>query len=369
MIRILSVFGTRPEAIKMAPVIKELERHRDEIESQVCVTAQHRQMLDQVLDVFDIDPDIDLDLMRPKQTLSGLTARALIGLSETVQDIQPDALLVQGDTTTVMAGAMAGFYHQIPVGHVEAGLRTGNLHRPFPEEMNRRVSDTLATFHFAPTATAADALLQEGVAEDTIFVTGNTVIDALFWVLRQSEPAGFAELMVELDGRKLILVTAHRRESFGDPLEQICLGLREVARRNPEIHIVYPVHMNPNVQEPVYRILDRQARVTLVDPLPYPVFVHLMNEAYMVLTDSGGIQEEAPALGKPVLVMRERTERPEAVKAGTVRLVGPSAERIVREMEHLLHDHNAYDRMAIAISPYGDGHAAERIVRVLLERL
>jgi UDP-N-acetylglucosamine 2-epimerase (non-hydrolysing) len=369
MIRVLSIFGTRPEAIKMAPVVKELEEYPDQIESQICVTAQHREMLDQVLDIFDIQPDIDLDLMQPDQSLTDLTARALTGLSQVVEDVQPDVVLIQGDTTTVMVGALAAFYHQVPVGHVEAGLRTGDRYSPFPEEINRRIADALTTFYFAPTETAADALRREGIAEDGIYVTGNTVIDALLWTVDQPEPSEIDSLLTNLDGRKLILVTAHRRENFGRPFEQICLGLRELARRNQEIAIVYPVHLNPNVQGPVYRILDREERIHLIEPMPYLPFAHLMNRASIVLTDSGGIQEEAPALGKPVLVMRQETERPEAVEAGTVKLVGPDAEAIVREAERLLHNGDAYQQMANAVSPYGDGHAAQRIVRVLLEQL
>jgi UDP-N-acetylglucosamine 2-epimerase (non-hydrolysing) len=369
MIPVLSIFGTRPEAIKMAPVVKELEEYPDQIESRICVTAQHREMLDQVLDIFDIRPDIDLDLMQPDQSLTDLTARALTGLSQVVEDVEPDVVLVQGDTTTVMVGALAAFYHQVPVGHVEAGLRTGDRYSPFPEEINRRIADALTTFYFAPTETAADALRREGIAEDGIYVTGNTVIDALLWTVDQPQPPEIDSLLANLDGRDLILVTAHRRENFGRPFEQICLGLRELARRNQGIAIVYPVHLNPNVQEPVYRILDREERIHLIEPMPYLPFTHLMNRASIVLTDSGGIQEEAPALGKPVLVMRQETERPEAVEAGTVKLVGPDAEAIISETERLLHNGDAYQQMANAVSPYGDGHAAQRIVQVLLDQL
>lgn len=369
MIRVLSVFGTRPEAIKMAPVVRELERHPDSIESRTCVTAQHREMLDQVMDIFGIEPDIDLDLMQPGQKLPELTSRVLLSVAQVLEQEQPDCLLVQGDTTTVMAATLAAFYQRIPVGHIEAGLRTRDRYSPFPEEMNRRVADALATFHFAPTQTAASALRQEGVAESNIYVTGNTVIDALLWVVRQPEPPEIANLTARFSGRRLILVTAHRRENFGAPFEQVCLGLRELAQHNPDIAIVYPVHLNPNVRDPVYRILDGERRVHLVDPLPYSSFVHLMNRADIILTDSGGIQEEAPALGKPVLVLRWETERPEAIEAGTAKLVGPDARAIVRETEHLLRDPEAYQRMSNAVSPYGDGHAAERIVQVLLECL
>lgn len=369
MLKVLSVFGTRPEAIKMAPVVRELAKHPDRIDSLVCVTAQHREMLDQVLGIFDIEPDIDLDLMQPDQDLADLTARALTGLSEVVEAVQPHVVLVQGDTTTVMAGALAAFYHRVPVAHVEAGLRTGNRYSPFPEEINRRLADALTTFYFAPTKTAADALREEGIAADEIYVTGNTVIDALFWTVDQPEPPEIRRLAATLDGRRLVLVTAHRRENFGRAFEEICLGLRELAGRNRDIVIVYPVHLNPNVQEPAHRILAKEDRIRLIEPLPYLAFAHLMNRAFVILTDSGGIQEEAPALGKPVLVMRQETERPEAVEAGTVKLIGPDASAIVRETERLLHSGEAYERMANAVSPYGDGHAARRIVDVLLKRL
>ncbi len=369
MIRVLSVFGTRPEAIKMAPVVRELEKYPDQIESLVCTTAQHREMLDQVLDLFDIRPDVDLGLMQPDQSLTDLTTRALTGLSRVISDQQPDVVLVQGDTTTVMAGALAAFYHRVPVGHVEAGLRTGDRTSPFPEEINRRIADALTTFYFAPTETAAVALRREGVPMDDVFVTGNTVIDALMWIVDQPEPSSVADLMDRIDGRKLVLVTAHRRENFGPPFEAICRGLSQLAQSNRGISLVYPVHLNPNVREPVYRILGDQERVHLIEPLPYLPFVHLMNRAEIVLTDSGGIQEEAPALGKPVLVMRRETERPEAVESGTAKLVGPDATAIVREAERLLHDKAIYQQMANAVSPYGDGHAAERIVQTLLSRL
>ncbi len=369
MIRVLSIFGTRPEAIKMAPVVRELEKHPQSIESRVCVTAQHREMLDQVLSVFGIEPHIDLDLMQSGQTLPALTARVITSVTEVLERERPDCVLVQGDTTTVMAAALAAFYLQIPVGHVEAGLRTGDRYNPFPEEMNRRIADVLTTFYFAPTRTAADALRREGVEGQDVYVTGNTVIDALLWIVQQPEPQRITDLVTSLNGRKLILVTAHRRENFGEPFEQICFGLRELVRRNPDIVIVYPVHLNPNVQTPVYRILDGEKRVHLIEPLSYLPFAHLMNRATIILTDSGGIQEEAPTLGKPVLVMRWETERPEAVEAGTVKLVGPDAKAIVYETERLLHDTDAYQQMANAISPYGDGHAAERIVQVLLDRL
>lgn len=367
--RVLSVFGTRPEAIKMAPVVRELEKYPDRIESRVCVTAQHREMLDHVLDTFDIEPDIDLDLMRPGQTLPELTARVILRLTEVLEQEYPDCVLVQGDTTTVMAAALAAFYQKIPIGHVEAGLRTRNRYSPFPEEMNRRIADVLTALYFAPTQVAASALRREGVTDGDIYVTGNTVIDALLWAVNQPEPSGVSRLIAGLSGRKVILVTAHRRENFGASFDEICIGLRELARRNPEVAIVYPVHLNPNVQDPVHRILDGGERIHLIKPLPYLAFAHLMNRADIVLTDSGGIQEEAPALGKPVLVMRRDTERPEALETGTVKLIGSDANAIVGETERLLHDEHTYRQMANAVSPYGDGHAAERIVQALLERL
>lgn len=373
--KVLSIFGTRPEAVKLAPVILELLKHPDRIRSVVCVTAQHRQMLDQVLGLFDVVPNVDLDLMTPDQTLPGLTARVITQVSRVLAREAPDLVLVQGDTTTVMAAALAAFYQQIPVGHVEAGLRSHHRYSPFPEEINRRVASVLTTYHFAPTETARRALLREGVDEASIFVTGNTVIDALHAIACRPRPALAQELLERAGiddapgGRRLILVTAHRRENFGAGFDQICQGLKTLAARNPDVAILYPVHLNPHVQEPVYRCLSGVERVHLTEPVEYDVFVHLMNASTLVLTDSGGIQEEAPALGKPVLVMRTETERPEAIEAGTARLVGPNAERIVQETERLLRDPVVYDRMARAVSPYGDGHAAERITHIILKAL
>lgn len=352
----------------MAPVVLELKKWRDQIDSRVCVTGQHREMLDQVLRVFDIRPDIDLDLMRENQTLAALTARALVALGEVLEQMEPDVVLVQGDTTTTLAGALAAFYERIPVGHVEAGLRTGNRYSPFPEEVDRRLVGALATYHFAPTRVAADALRVEGI--ENIFVTGNSVIDALFWVLRSRDGSTTPASNVNASGaaaRRVILVTAHRRENFGRPLENVCRALRDIVRRNPDVKIVYPVHPNPNVREPVYGLLGGQARIHLTEPLPYPTFCRALQQADLILTDSGGVQEEAPSLHKPVLVLRTETERPEAVEAGTVKVVGVETERIVEETERLLYDQRAYQRMAEALNPYGDGHAAERIVKVLLE--
>ncbi len=367
MPRLLFVFGTRPEAIKMAPLLLYL-RDCPEAEAVVCVTAQHRQMLDQVLDWFEIHPDYDLHLMQPNQTLAGLTARALQSVSEVIAEVKPDAVLVQGDTTTAMAAAMAAFYQCIPVGHVEAGLRTRDLNNPFPEEMNRHVIGVMASYHFSPTETARQALLAEQAPAESIFVTGNTVIDALQWTVARPRKL---DLGVPLNGpgERLILVTAHRRESFGPDFESICYALREIVERNPDVRLVYPVHLNPNVQEPVKRILGGIERIHLIDPLPYPDTAHLMARSTLVITDSGGIQEEAPALGKPVLVMRRTTERPEAVTAGTAKLVGTETEAIVSAAETLLHDPAAYQAMANAVSPYGDGHAAERIIQILVDQL
>ena len=356
--------GTRPEAIKLAPVILELRKYPEMFDSRVCVTAQHREMLDQVLSWFGILPDYDLDLMEENQDLAVFASRALVKVGQVLKDARPDIVLVQGDTTTVMMAALAAFYKKIPVGHVEAGLRTRDRYNPFPEEINRRIAGVLATYHFAPTERAAEALRREQVRESHIYVAGNTVIDALLWTVQRPVDLG---LDISLDGKKMILVTAHRRESFGTPFESMCKALREVVERNPQAVIIYPVHLNPNVQKPVNKILGEHPRIRLLRPLGYPSFSHLMARSYMILTDSGGIQEEAPVLGKPVLVMRETTERPEAIEAGAARLVGTDQNRIVTEAERLLRDEEAYKSMSQAVSPFGDGHAAERIVRILTE--
>lgn len=364
--RVLSIFGTRPEAIKMAPILHELKRRAD-MESLSCVTAQHRQMLDQVLEWFGILPDYDLDLMRPNQTLAQVTARALEGVSDVLERAKPDVVLVQGDTTTAMVAALAAFYQHIPVGHVEAGLRSHDLENPFPEEANRRLVTVLARLHFAPTTTARDVLLREGVPADSVFLTGNPVIDALHWTLKQPAPLDIG-VPLDVPGERLILITAHRRESFGREFESICHGLRTLAERNPDVRLIYPVHLNPNVQEPVTRILSGVERVHLIPPLAYPSLVHLMARVAFVITDSGGIQEEAPALGKPVLVMRRTTERMEAIDAGTARLVGTDGSAIVAAAERLLLDPDEYRRMATAVSPFGDGTAARQIADVLQQR-
>lgn len=360
------VFGTRPEAIKMAPVVKELEKYPAKIEPIVCITAQHRQMLDQVLSLFEIKPQIDLDLMEKNQMLTSLTSKALTGLTKVIDSISPDIVLVQGDTTTAMVASLASFYQKVPVGHIEAGLRTHNRYSPFPEEVNRRLISVLATYNFAPTQTAVDALLAEGVSKENIFLTGNTVVDALLMTIKKGHTPDFG---FPLNSDKLILVTAHRRENLGHPLENICVAIKEIVSRNPEVEIVYPVHLNPNVRKTVHRIITNQERIHLIAPLEYEQFVHLMNRSYIVLTDSGGIQEEAPVLGKPVLVLRHETERPEAVEAGTVKVIGTDIETIVKETELLLHDQQEYSKMSKAISPYGDGHSAERIVDIILDSI
>jgi UDP-N-acetylglucosamine 2-epimerase (non-hydrolysing) len=359
--RLLLVVGTRPEAIKLCPVFLELQR-RSEFAVQLCATAQHRELLDQVLDVFGVAPDWDLDLMRPGQTLAETTARVIAGLEAVLQDARPDMVLVQGDTTTTLCGALAAFYHRIPVGHVEAGLRTWDPQQPFPEEMNRVLTSRLATLHFAATRWAAENLLREGVPEARIAVTGNPGIDAVLWVRDRLEQGLLpSRPWPQLDGsRKLILVTAHRRESFGEGFRRICAALAELAARD-DVEIVYPVHPNPNVQVPVRQLLAGIPNIHLIEPLEYVPFVDLMRRAWLVLTDSGGIQEEGPSLGKPILVLREKTERPEGVEAGSVKLVGTQTRRIVEEAVRLLEDRQEYERMARVHNPYGDGHASRRI--------
>ena len=369
-LRVLTVFGTRPEAIKMAPVVKALAA-APEIEVRVCVTGQHRQMLDQVLDLFGIVPDYDLAIMTPEQTLGEVTSAVLRGLEARLQEFRPDVVLVHGDTTTTLAASLAAYYQKIPVGHVEAGLRTGDIYAPWPEEINRKVAGSVATLHFAPTARSRDNLLAEAVPPERISVTGNTVIDALLEVDRrlQADNALSSELTGRFalpQGRRIILVTGHRRESFGGGFERICDALARLATR-PDVLIVYPVHLNPQVKGPVEQRLGPLDNVRLLPPQDYLPFVHLMRGAHLILTDSGGVQEEAPSLGKPVLVMRDRTERPEALEAGAVRLVGSDAGRIVAEAERLLDDPAAWIAMSRARNPYGDGQAAQRIVAHLLD--
>ena len=368
--KILTVFGTRPEAIKMAPLALQLANDT-RFDALVCVTAQHREMLDQVIELFAIEPDYDLNLMQPGQTLPGLTAAILKGMHEVLSDFQPDKVLVHGDTATTFAVTLASYYHQIPVGHVEAGLRTGNLYSPWPEEGNRKLTGAIAASHFAPTETAKENLLREGVASERIVVTGNTVIDALLDVTARLQPGSALEARLKQqfsfldEDKRLILVTGHRRESFGGGFERICESLRRIADANPDVEILYPVHLNPNVQEPVNRLLSGQPNIRLVEPQDYLPFVYLMNRSYLILTDSGGIQEEAPSLGKPVLVMRETTERPEAVEAGTVKLVGTDTQVICTEVQSLLDDPQAYLSMSRAHNPYGDGKACPRIIQAL----
>jgi UDP-N-acetylglucosamine 2-epimerase (non-hydrolysing) len=366
MHKVLLIFGTRPEAIKLCPVIRGLREHSTPFDVRVCVTAQHREMLDQVLEAFDVHPHHDLDLMLPGQTLFQSTSRILAGLEAVLHAERPSILIVQGDTTTTLCGALAGFYQNIPVAHVEAGLRTGDMRQPFPEEMNRVLTSRLAALHFAATGQAAENLWREGVTPDSIHVTGNTGIDAVLYVrdgLVEGRLRG--REWPELDSsKKLIVVTAHRRESFGGGFEQICRALAELADR-PDVQVVYPVHPNPNVQDPVQRLLAGHPNVRLIPPLSYVPFVDLMRRAYLLITDSGGVQEEGPSLGKPILVMREKTERPEAVLAGTVKLVGTDQRRIVSEAISLLDDRRAYETMARVHNPYGDGHASERIAGLI----
>lgn len=371
--KVLSVFGTRPEAIKMAPVVKELERHPEVFKSLVCVTAQHRQMLDQALNLFDINPDYDLDIMKPGQDLYDVTCNVMQGLKPVLLKERPDIVLVHGDTTTTIATSIASYYSRIRVGHVEAGLRTGDKFFPFPEEMNRRVTGLLTDMHFAPTEASRQNLLREGVDDSSIFVTGNTVIDALLSVSsRIDNDSALADRLADefsfLDqDKRLILVTGHRRENFGTGFENICAALADIARSNPDIEILYPVHLNPNVQEPVWRILGcgEICNVHLIEPVDYLPFVYLMKRSHMIITDSGGVQEEAPSLGKPVLVLRDTTERPEALQAGTVRLVGTDRSLIVKETNAVLSDSKTYESMSMAHNPYGDGKAAQRIVERL----
>jgi len=363
--KVLSVFGTRPEAVKMAPIVRLLQQS-PRIESRVCVTAQHRQMLDQVLKLFQIIPDYDLDLMRDNQSLASISASIFTHLDPVLTDFQPDWVLVVGDTTTVVITSLLSHYRRIKVGHVEAGLRTYNKWHPFPEEINRRIATVIADLHFAPTTWSQGNLLHEGTEAKTILVTGNPVIDALNFVLKQAEPQEITTLLkqLELEAKNLILLTAHRRENFGQPLENICYAMKELASRE-DVEIVYPMHLNPKVQEPVNRILKGILHITLLPPLDYLPMVHLMKHAKLILTDSGGLQEEAPSLGVPVLVLRETTERPEGVEAGTLKLVGTETSQIVGEATRLLDDPVAYAEMARAVNPYGDGHAAERIIDAL----
>lgn len=379
MKKIMLVFGTRPEAIKMAPLVKEFQKHSDQFKTIVCVTGQHRQMLDQVLEIFGIKPDYDLNIMKQGQDLYDVTARVLTGMRDVLKDTQPDVVLVHGDTTTSTAAALAAFYQQIPVGHVEAGLRTHNIYSPWPEEMNRQITGRIATYDFAPTPLSKSNLIAEGVAKDKISVTGNTVIDALYWVVDKIKNTASldSDLQKELlkagydthrldEGKKLVLITGHRRENFGDGFISMCKAIKALTEKYPEVDFVYPMHLNPNVRKPIHEVfgenLEGLGNMFFIEPLEYLSFVYLMEKSNIVLTDSGGIQEEAPGLGKPVLVMRDTTERPEALEAGTVKLVGTDYNMIVNEVSALLDDVAHYDKMSKAVNPYGDGHACERIV-------
>ena len=381
--KVMLVFGTRPEAIKMAPLVKEFQKQPERVETVVCVTGQHREMLDQVLKIFDIQPDYDLNIMKQGQDLYDVTARVLTGMREVLKEVKPDVVLVHGDTTTSMATALAAFYQQIPVGHVEAGLRTHDIYSPWPEEMNRLLTGRLATCHFSPTSLSRNNLLREAVDDKRIVVTGNTVIDALYWVVERigREKELDACLAGELrsagydverlnGGGKLVLITGHRRENFGDGFINMCRAIKTLTKKYPEVDFVYPMHLNPNVRKPIHEVfgedLSNPGNMFFIEPLEYLSFVYLMEKSYIVLTDSGGIQEEAPGLGKPVLVMRDTTERPEALEAGTVKLVGTDYDKIVNEVSALLDDKQAYERMSKAVNPYGDGKACGRIVNALL---
>ena len=362
-IKILTIFGTRPEAIKMAPLVKEIEKNSDTLESIVCVTAQHRQILDQVLELFEIKPDYDLDIMKDNQNLWSLTSDVLLKTKEVIETVKPDVVLVHGDTTTSMAAALSAFYAKVPVGHVEAGLRTFNKYYPFPEEINRVFADAVCTYHFAPTDESCENLKKSQIPSEHIYKTGNTVIDALIYTVENhKEEVKGLNLNPDL---KTILLTSHRRENFGEPIREICNAILELVNNNKDIEVVYPVHPNPNVRKPVYELLGEKERIHLIEPLEYAQFCNLMKKAHIILTDSGGVQEEAPSLGKPVLVLRDTTERPEAVKYGTVKLVGANKDKIISIVEKLLKDNNEYKKMSESINPYGDGHACKRIVDVL----
>ena len=364
-IKVMSIFGTRPEAIKMAPLVKELER-REETESIVCVTAQHRQMLDQVLDTFSITPDYDLNIMKQGQTLSGITTAALLGLEGVIKEARPDLILVHGDTTTTFAGALAAFYQQVAIGHVEAGLRTGNKYSPYPEEMNRQMVDRLTDMFFAPTALSRENLLRENVPAEKIYVTGNTAIDAMATTVK----ADYTHPELDWIGEKerLILLTAHRRENLGDPMRSIFRGVRRIVDEFPDVKVLYPIHLNPAVRQVAREVFDGCDRIRLIEPLEVFDFHNFQNRSFLILSDSGGIQEEAPSLGKPVLVLRDTTERPEGIEAGTLKLVGTDEETIYRETRRLLTDEEEYRRMSRASNPYGDGHASERIADAIIEK-
>lgn len=373
------VFGTRPEAIKMCPLVKEIQKYPQALKIEVCVTGQHREMLDQVLDIFDVIPDYDLNIMKQGQDLYDVTSRVLLGMRDVLKESNPDIVLVHGDTTTSTAAALASFYQQIPVGHVEAGLRTHNIYSPWPEEMNRQLTGRIASYHFAPTPLSRQNLLDEGVPENRIFVTGNTVIDALYWVVDRIRKDSALETGLENvlrqagydagRGKRIVLITGHRRENFGEGFIHMCKAIKDLSRKYPDVDFVYPMHLNPNVRRPIHEVfgedLNNLGNMFFIEPLEYLSFVYLMERSYIVLTDSGGIQEEAPGLGKPVLVMRDTTERPEALDAGTVKLVGTDYGKITASVSSLLDSHDAYNEMSKAINPYGDGTASQRIVKII----
>lgn len=368
-IKVMTIFGTRPEAIKMAPLVKELEKNSERIESVVCVTAQHREMLDQVLKIFDITPDYDLDIMHERQTLVNIVTRALEGLDEVMKEVKPDIVLVHGDTSTTFVGSLAAYYNQIMLGHVEAGLRTFDKYFPFPEEINRRITGVIADMHFAPTKRNEENLLRENTPAENIYITGNTVIDALNTTVRDDyvfSDEGLKNL--EWNDKKVIVMTAHRRENLGEPLKNICRAVLRIVEDNPDVQVVYPVHLNPAVREVAFDILGNHERIKLIDPVNADELHNAIKRGYMVLTDSGGLQEEAPSLGKPVLVLRNETERPEAVDAGTVKIVGVDEDTIYNMTSELINNSDEYNKMAHAVNPYGDGHASERIVKAIIER-
>ena len=379
MKKIMLVFGTRPEAIKMAPLVKEFQKYPETFQTQVCVTGQHREMLDQVLRIFDINPDCDLNIMKQGQDLYDVTSRVLLGMRDVLKDSKPDVVLVHGDTTTSTAAALASFYQQIPVGHVEAGLRTHNIYSPWPEEMNRQLTGRIASYHFAPTPLSRQNLLDEGVPENRIFVTGNTVIDALYWVVDRIRKDSALETGLENvlrhagydagRGKRIVLITGHRRENFGEGFIHMCKAIKDLSRKYPDVDFVYPMHLNPNVRRPIHEVfgedLNNLGNMFFIEPLEYLSFVYLMERSYIVLTDSGGIQEEAPGLGKPVLVMRDTTERPEALDAGTVKLVGTDYRKIIESVSVLLNSAGAYNEMSRAVNPYGDGNSCTRIINTL----
>lgn len=366
-IKVMTVFGTRPEGIKMAPIIKAME-NVSEIDNTICITAQHREMLDQVLNLFQINPDYDLNIFKPGQSLTEITMRALEGLEKVIMEAKPDVLLVQGDTSTVFAGALAAFYQKVKIGHVEAGLRSGNLYSPYPEEANRKLTGILTDFHFAPTETNRDNLLREGYPEEKIFITGNTVIDALKFAVKEDYIFNMPLLdNIDYKNKRIILLTSHRRENIGKPMENIFSAMNQIALEYEDVEVVFPIHLNPKVREIANRIFKENRRVHLIEPLDYEPFTNLMAKSYLVVTDSGGLQEEAPSLGKPVLVVREETERPEGIEAGTAKLVGTDYNNILNEIDTLITDKKEYNKMANAVNPYGDGKASERIVDIILK--